>query len=155
MRTDMISLYALLLHALCKEGIIIRCAVLRSSLPHEGQRSALKDWRATMPRFEQGIQIQASFERLKIVLVEKIFLNVKSSRHQIAYLKAREGFHLPYCTALSQQYSVTTLRFLSCLHSPGLRCSCCNVVRFLCDLEACNLVTAARVLVILKMHIVK
>jgi hypothetical protein len=47
--------------------------------------------------------------------------------------------------ALSPQYSVAsfaTLRVLSCLHSPGLRCSCCNVVQFFCDLEVCNLVTA-------------
>jgi hypothetical protein len=43
------------------------------------------------------------------------------------------------------QYTVSsfdTLRVLSCLYSPGLCCSCCNVERFCCDLEACNLVTA-------------
>jgi hypothetical protein len=46
--------------------------------------------------------------------------------------------------ALSQQFSVAsfaTLRFLRCLHSPGVCCSFCNVVRFYCDLEACNLLT--------------
>jgi hypothetical protein len=43
--------------------------------------------------------------------------------------------------APSHRYSVAsfaTLRVMSCLHSPGLLCSCCNVVRFCCDLEACN-----------------
>jgi hypothetical protein len=52
---------------------------------------------------------------------------------------------LPYRTAVGRQYSVasfTVLRVLSCLHLFGLRCSCCNVVRFCCDLEACSLVTA-------------
>jgi hypothetical protein len=47
--------------------------------------------------------------------------------------------------ALRHQYSVTsfaTLRVLSCLHSPGFRCSCCKVVRYCCVLEACNLVTS-------------
>jgi hypothetical protein len=51
----------------------------------------------------------------------------------------------PWRAALSQQYNVAsfdTLRVLSCLHSPGLRCSCCNVAWLYCDLEACNLVTA-------------
>jgi hypothetical protein len=50
----------------------------------------------------------------------------------------------PYRAALSHQNSIAsfaTLQVLSCLHSLGLRCSCCNVVRFCCDLEACNLVT--------------
>jgi hypothetical protein len=45
--------------------------------------------------------------------------------------------------AISQQYSVArfaTLRVASCLHSPGLRCSSYNVVRFCCDLESCNFV---------------
>jgi hypothetical protein len=48
--------------------------------------------------------------------------------------------------ALSQQHSVAgfaTMWVLSCLHSPGLRCSCYNVVRFCCDLEARSLVMAA------------
>jgi hypothetical protein len=31
-----------------------------------------------------------------------------------------------------------TLRFLSCLHSLGLLCSCCNVVIFNFDLKACR-----------------
>jgi hypothetical protein len=67
-----------------------------------------------------------------------------SSRHHIGCFKATEGLSLPYPLALSQQDSVdsfATMRVLRCLHSPGLRCSCCNVVRFCCDLEACNLVT--------------
>jgi hypothetical protein len=62
--------------------------------------------------------------------------------------KASVGLHPSYCALLSHQYSVTsfaTLRVLSCLHSPGPRCSYCNVVRF-CDLEACNLWTAAIVI---------
>jgi hypothetical protein len=69
----------------------------------------------------------------------------ESSRHQIAYFKATEGLHPPYRAALSEEYSVAsfaTVLVLSCLHSPGLRCSFCDVVRFCCDLEACNLVTA-------------
>jgi hypothetical protein len=39
----------------------------------------------------------------------------------------------PYRAAPSQQYSVArfaTLLVLSCRHSPGLRCSCCSVLRF-------------------------
>jgi hypothetical protein len=52
-----------------------------------------------------------------------------NSRHQIACFNATEGYH--HRAALSQQYSVAscaTLRVLSCLHSPVLRCSCCNIV---------------------------
>jgi hypothetical protein len=51
----------------------------------------------------------------------------------------------PYRMAWSHQYSVASfasLCVLNCLLSPGLRCSCCNVVRFCCDLETGNLVTA-------------
>jgi hypothetical protein len=69
-----------------------------------------------------------------------------SSHHQTACFKVTEGLHSPYRAALSQQYSVARfakLRVLSCLHSPGLRRSCSNVVRICCDLEACDLVTAA------------
>jgi hypothetical protein len=48
----------------------------------------------------------------------------------------------PPCHAVQcHQYSVAsfaTLLVLSCLHSPGLRSSCCNVVRFCCGLEACH-----------------
>jgi hypothetical protein len=54
----------------------------------------------------------------------------------------------PYRAARSQHYRVAsfaTLRVLSCLHSPRFRCSCCNVVRFFCDLEACSLVTVTLV----------
>jgi hypothetical protein len=75
-----------------------------------------------------------------------------SSCHQIACFKAMEGLHPPppsrYRAALSQQYSVAsfvTLRILNCLHWSGLRCSCCNVVWFGCDLEAYNLLTASTV----------
>jgi hypothetical protein len=70
------------------------------------------------------------------------FTTSYSNRHQITYFKATERFHPPNRAALNQQYRVVsfaTLRVLSCLHSPGLRCSCYNVVRLLCDLEACNL----------------
>jgi hypothetical protein len=72
---------------------------------------------------------------------------IHSSRHQIACFKATEGVHpSPFpAAALRHKYSVgsfATLRVLSCLHSPGLRCSCWNIVRFCCDLEACNLLTA-------------
>jgi hypothetical protein len=69
-----------------------------------------------------------------------------SSRHQIVCSKATEGLPPPiYLTALSRHYSVAsfaTLQVLSCIHSPGLRCSCCNVVRFCCDHEARNFMTA-------------
>jgi hypothetical protein len=65
------------------------------------------------------------------------------NRHKIARFKATEGLHHPPNRAAHrQEYSDATLRVLSCLHSPELRCSCCNVVRFFCDLELCNLVTA-------------
>jgi hypothetical protein len=60
-------------------------------------------------------------------------------------LRPRDNFTPPHRAALSQQPSVVTfatLRILSCLHSTGLRWSCCSVVWFCCDLEACNLVTA-------------
>jgi hypothetical protein len=66
-----------------------------------------------------------------------------SSSHQTACFKATEGLPpSPYRAALNHQYSFATLRVLSCLHSPVLRCSCYNVVRFCCDREACDLVTA-------------
>jgi hypothetical protein len=68
-------------------------------------------------------------------------LDCYSSRQQIACFKATEGLHSPYRAALCHQYSVAsfaTLRVLGCLHSPGLRCSCCNVARFFCDPEACD-----------------
>jgi hypothetical protein len=82
--------------------------------------------------------------------VETAFHLNYSSRHQIACFKATEGNHThthtdPYRVALSHHYSVAsfaTVQVLNCLHSPQLHCSCCNVVRFWCDLEACNLVTA-------------
>jgi hypothetical protein len=75
-----------------------------------------------------------------------------SSRHQIACFKATKGLHpaARFRAARSQQYSVArfaSLRVLSCLHSPGLRCSCCNVVRFCCDLEASNSVTTTVVII--------
>jgi hypothetical protein len=57
--------------------------------------------------------------------------------------RPRKDFTSPYHAALSNQFSVATfatLRVLNCLHSPGLHCSCYNVVRYCCDLEACNLV---------------
>jgi hypothetical protein len=83
-----------------------------------------------------------------VVVFFRFLLFLCSSRHQIPCFKATERLqppHLPLRTVLSQQYSVVsfaTLRVMSCLHSSGLRCWCCNVVRFCCDLEAWNLVTA-------------
>jgi hypothetical protein len=77
-----------------------------------------------------------------------------SSRHQTACFKATEVLHLFYRAALSHQYNVANfakLRLASCLHSSGLRCSCCNVVRLRCVLQPCNLVTAAfRIVLICK-----
>jgi hypothetical protein len=61
---------------------------------------------------------------------------VFSSRHEIACFKVAEGFHPPpppYRAAVSQEHCVAsfdTLQLLSCLHSPGLRSLCCDVVRF-------------------------
>jgi hypothetical protein len=60
-------------------------------------------------------------------------------------LQGHEGLHTPYHAAVSQEHSVAsfaTLRALSCLHWPGLRCPCYNVVRFRRALEACSTVTA-------------
>jgi hypothetical protein len=70
-----------------------------------------------------------------------------STRHQIACFKATERLHppLPYSATQSHHYSVAsfaTLQVLSCLHSPRLRCSCCDDVRFCCDLEAPSLAAA-------------
>jgi hypothetical protein len=68
-----------------------------------------------------------------------------SSRHQTACFKVAEELQPPHRVVLSQRFNVATfatVRVLSYLHSPELRCLCCNVVRFCCDLEACNLVTA-------------
>jgi hypothetical protein len=66
-----------------------------------------------------------------------------SSRHQIACFKATVRSPPPsHRAAVSQQYSVARLLVLSCLYSLCLRCSCCNVVWFCCDLEACSLVMA-------------
>jgi hypothetical protein len=75
---------------------------------------------------------------------DRSFLAYYSSRRQFACFKATEGLHPPFRAALSHQYSVasyTKLRVLSCLHSPGHCCSCCNVLQFCWDSEACNLVT--------------
>jgi hypothetical protein len=71
-----------------------------------------------------------------------------TGRHNIACFKATEGLQTspsPYRAAGSHQYSVArfaTLQLLSCLHSPGLRCLCCKLVRFCCALETWNFVTA-------------
>jgi hypothetical protein len=70
---------------------------------------------------------------------------INSNCHQITCFKATEELHTPYRADPNQEYSVdifATLLVLSCLYSSGLRSSCCNVVRFCCDLEACNLGTA-------------
>jgi hypothetical protein len=73
---------------------------------------------------------------------------IYKSRHQMTCFKATEKLHPPYRAALSEQNSVAssfaTLPVASCLHSSELRCSCCNVVRFFCDLEAHNSVTATK-----------
>jgi hypothetical protein len=65
-----------------------------------------------------------------------------SSRHQLACFKATEGLPSPFPRGSKStvQRCFSTLWVLSCLHSPGLSCPCCNVVRFCCDLETCNLV---------------
>jgi hypothetical protein len=53
----------------------------------------------------------------------------------------------PYRSALGLQYSVATfaaMQVLSCLHSPGLRCSRYNVIQVCCHLEAHIFVTIIR-----------
>jgi hypothetical protein len=62
-----------------------------------------------------------------------------SSRHQIACFKATEG--LPPLTA-RLWVTIAAISELSSLAWATLFCY--NVVRFLCDLEACSLVTATR-----------
>lgn len=72
------------------------------------------------------------------------------SRQQISCLKAVGELHLSYRAGLMQHYSdasFAALRFLNCLHLSGLFSSCCNVVLFFCDFEACSLVTAAITLI--------
>lgn len=57
----------------------------------------------------------------------------------------RKLFTPAYRAALSEEYSVASfaiLRVLSSLHSPSLRCSCRNLVRFYYGLEACILLPA-------------
>jgi hypothetical protein len=68
-----------------------------------------------------------------------------SSSHQTACFKDTEGLRLhppPRGSKSQAGHSVATLRVLSCFHSPALRCSCCSVVRFCCDPEAHNLMSA-------------
>jgi hypothetical protein len=68
--------------------------------------------------------------------------NWYSNYHHVACFEAMEGFHLPppaQHAALSLKCSVVsfaTLHVGSCLHSPALRRSCCNVARLYCHLEA-------------------
>jgi hypothetical protein len=86
-----------------------------------------------------------------IELYETVELNEErqiksySNSHQIACLRPRKDFTpSPYRVARSQQCSAArfaSLRILSCLHLPGFRWFCFNVVRFCGDLEAFSLVT--------------
>jgi hypothetical protein len=73
-----------------------------------------------------------------------------SDHHQIACHKAMERLHPPYhgskSTVQCCYNTFAMLRVLSCVHSPGLCCSCFSVVRFCCDREACNLVMVTIIL---------
>jgi hypothetical protein len=63
---------------------------------------------------------------------------------------------LPYCVAVNYPdivASFAAVRVLSCLRSPRLCCSCCDVVRLWRDLEACS-VTMATVVVLYLVHFV-
>jgi hypothetical protein len=70
------------------------------------------------------------------------------SLQQIACFKATDGIHqhdLSYRKTSMHQYSFVSCsvqRDLICLQVHALRCSCCNVERFCCDLGVYNLVTA-------------
>lgn len=67
---------------------------------------------------------------------------IYSSHYHIKCFKATEGLYSPYYAAVCHQHCVATVRVLSCLPSPALRCSYCNIGRLCCDLKACNMVTA-------------
>jgi hypothetical protein len=76
---------------------------------------------------------------MKYELICVCFLAANTHTHARTHIHTRA---LTPRLALSQQHGVPSLlevRVLSCLHSPGLRISCYNVVRFFCALEACNL----------------
>jgi hypothetical protein len=63
-------------------------------------------------------------------------------------VRGEENLFWPLISSAGIRNSFATLRFQNCLHSPGFRCSRCNVVRCCYDLEACSLVTATIAIVI-------
>jgi hypothetical protein len=82
------------------------------------------------------VKISLCYRRTSFNIIIVAVTKLHASRPRKVFTPLPRGAH---------QYSVAifaTLRVLRCLHSPGLRCSCCNVVRFCCDLESCNLVRA-------------
>jgi hypothetical protein len=94
-----------------------------------------------------GLNKHASSHRFNFVLILKI-----SPMHAFnwisPYCVLQRHLHPPFHTDLGHQNSVAsspTLRILSCLYSPVLCCSSCNVAQFLSDHEACNLVTATTI----------
>jgi hypothetical protein len=112
-------------------------------------RITFEMWREKIPLECQCIPKNIPFQfcyssmKSKIICGDTLYYSF-CSRHQISWLKATEGLHPPYHAALSQHCTVAsfaTLQVASCIHSLVLHCSCCNVVRLCCDLEARNLVT--------------
>jgi hypothetical protein len=103
----------------------------------------------SFPRWPIAVSWRKITEPFVAVVLFK--LGYYRSRHQIACFKATEGLHssLPRGSKSPvQRCQLCYTAGSSCIHSPALRCSCCNVIRFCCDLEACNLVTAAIVILI-------
>jgi hypothetical protein len=119
--------------------ILYCCRLVFCSFPGAGLSSfsvALNSYRRPFltPSRQQNQSVIRNTSTHSTVAVTK--LHASRPRKNFTPLTAR---------LLSQQYSVASfaaLRVLSCLHSPGLRCSCCNVVRCCCDLQSFNLVTA-------------
>jgi hypothetical protein len=107
-------------------------------------------WRAEFMNQLPGAVHVVNDSSLWDVHSPQIIHNTCSNHRKTSCFMATEGLHspshtTPYHMAKSHQYRVASfaaLRILSSRYSPGLCCSCCNVVRFSCDLEACNLVTA-------------
>jgi hypothetical protein len=123
----------------------IRCRGVTSWPPEKVLAS--QEWLYSTELVVLSRQYRSYFVHLHIIIYYSVIYY--TGRHHIACFNATEGLHPPYRAALSQQYSVAsfaTMQVLNCLRSPGLHCSCCNVVRFFHDLEACNSVKPGTVL---------
>lgn len=72
--------------------------------------------------YEVGHKATRALSQTKLFVLPSGRPATYSSQHQTACLKATEGLHPFYGTALSHQYncaSVAALQDLSCLYSPG------------------------------------